>query len=356
MSTSDQSISSSVSPSSKARPASAARRKGALAARLLDLGTTATAILPLAALGAMLAVLLIEAIPAIRYNGWSFITSSNWSIGSLYGGVIHSGIPHLAGAHYGAAALIIGTLETSAIALVLGVPVAVGAAVILVEKLPNRIAGVAGLVLEVLAGVPSVVIGLWGLLYLGPFLAAHVYPTLAKLPNVPVLNFFRGNVGHGQGLLTAGLVLAAMIVPIVAATTRDLLRQVPETTKEGAVALGLTDTEVFMGVQARWVRAGIIGAAILGLGRALGETIAIALVSGSQITIASNIYATATSLAATIVSQLDSAQADPSGLAVKALAEAALVLLLITLLVNVVARVVVKRSARGAALPVGAGL
>jgi len=167
---------------------------------------------------------------------------------------------------------------------------------------------------------------------------------------------FRGPTGNGEGLLTAGLVLAVMIVPIIAATTRDLLRQVPTAPKEGAEALGMTRHETFRAVQARWIRAGVIGSAVLGLGRALGETIAVALVSGSQIHNAGNIYDTMTTIAATIVNQLDAALTDPTHFAVRSLAEAALVLLLLTLIVNVAARLLVRRSARGTALPVGAGL
>ena len=325
--------------------------------RALVSATGVAAFIPLLALGAMVVILLFEAWPAIRFNGLGFFTSSNWTIGSLYGGIIHKGgIAHLADAHYGAWPLIVGTLLTAGIALLIGLPVAVGAAILIVEKLPNRIGSIVGFCLEILAGVPSAVIGLWGVLAFGPWLAAHLYPVLNHLPNVPVLNVFRGSVSSaGLGLLTGGLVLAAMIVPIIAATTRDLLRQVPETTKEGAQALGMTDAEVFRTVQARWVRTGIIGAAVLGLGRALGETIAIALICGGIIALPHNAYSAMTTIAATIVLQLDAALSDPTGLAVKSLAEAALVLFVITLATNLVARLIVRRSAAGASLPVGAG-
>jgi phosphate transport system permease protein len=320
-------------------------------------GSTVSAVLPLLVLIAMLVVLFLEAIPAIRFNGFGFFTGSTWNVGNAYAAFQHSGgITHLAGAHYGALPLIVGTLLTSAIALIVGFPIAVGAAVLVVEKLPNRLASIIGLFLEVLAGVPSAVIGLWGILTFGPWLAAHVYPWLSHMPNVPVLNYFHGSFNHaGQGLLTAGLVLAAMIVPIIAATTRDLLRQVPEATKEAAEALGMTDAEVFRTVQARWVRTGVIGAAVLGLGRALGETIAMAIVAGGIQYVPSNIYQGVSTIAAAIVLQLDAALTDPTGLAVKTLAELALILMVITLSVNVIARVIVRRAAKGAVLPVGAG-
>ena len=304
----------------------------------------------------MLLVLYFEARPSITYSGLHFLTSSTWTIGSLYGGFVTThGVRHLQGAEFGALPLIVGTLESSAIALICALPVALGAAILIVEKLPARIAAGFGMCLEVLAGIPSVVIGVWGALTFGPWIAKEIYPALSHLPNVPPFDIFRGSVGSGEGLLTSGLVLAAMIIPIIAATSRDLLRQVPETTKEAAEALGMTDTEVFARVQARWIRSGVIGAAVLGLGRGLGETIAVAIISGSQDEFAHNIYGVMSSIAAFIVSNLDAAQVDPSHLAVKAIAELALVLMAITLISNVIARFIVYRSGRGAVLPVGTG-
>lgn len=323
--------------------------------RTLVILAGAAAVAPLAGLVAMLVVLFREAIPAIRFNGFGFFTSTLWTVGNEYGAPVSTGgALHLPGAHYGAWALIAGTLESSAIAIAVALPVSVGAAVLLVEKLPRAIGAAVGLCLEILAGIPSVVIGLWGIFSLGPFLAQYVYPTLAKLPNIPVLNMFRGSfVSNGQGLLTGGLVLATMIIPLVASTARDLLRQVPTLTKEGADALGMTQTESFMTVQARWIRSGVLGAAVLGLGRALGETIAIALVSGSILKLTPNIYGSMTTIAAAIVTQLDSAQGDPTGFAVRSLAEAALVLMGITLIVNAIARRLIRRSGRRTSLPVG---
>ena len=171
-----------------------------------------------------------------------------------------------------------------------------------------------------------------------------------------MLDFFRGDTGSGEGLLTASLVLAIMIVPIVAATTRDLLRQVPRLPKEGALALGMNDWEVARKVSLPWVRAGIIGASVLGLARALGETIAVAMVSGAVLgTVPSNLYLPFGTIAATIVSQLDGALSDGTGFAVQTLAEFALVLAVITLLANIGARMLVRKVA-GTALPVGRGV
>ncbi len=319
--------------------------------------TGTSAVVPIIGLIAMLVILVREALPAIRFNGFGFFTSSNWFAGNPYGTLekVH-GFTVLPGEHFGALSMIVGTVETTAIAVVVALPIAIGAAVLLVERLPARIAAVLGMCLEVLAGVPSVIIGIWGVFSFGPFLASHIFPTLAKMPNVPVLSIFRGSFSpNGQGLLAGGLILAAMIVPLIAATTRDLLRQVPTLTKEGAEALGMTSTESFLAVQARWVRSGVIAATVLGIGRALGETIAVAIMTGSVIQLAPSLYGSMTTIAAAIVTQLDFALTDPTGLTVRSLAEAALVLMAISLVVNSIARSYSRRAARSAGLPSGRG-
>jgi phosphate transport system permease protein len=318
----------------------------------------AAAVLPLLALGFVLAVLLGEAFPAIGYNGLHFLTGSGWNVGSAYANpVTTGGITHPPGASYGAMPLIVGTLATSAIALVIAVPVSIGAALVLVERLPRRLSSLVGLFLELLAGIPSVIIGLWGALTFGPFIARHIAPWIAgNAPDVPVLSYLKGSTGYGEGLLTSGLVLAVMVIPIVAATTRDLIRQVPVLPREGAVALGLSDFECARKVTLPWVGAGIVGAVVLGLGRALGETMAVAMVCGVALaSVPSNLYDTMTTISATIVTQLDSSFTDGTGLETRALAEAGLVLMVITLLVNIGARLLVRRVS-GTALPVGRGI
>jgi phosphate transport system permease protein len=316
------------------------------------------ALIPVAALIAIVAVLAVKALPAIKYNGVGFLFRSTWRPGNTYANPVRTnGVLHPVGVSYGAWPLIVGTVESSAIAVAFAVPVSVLAALAVVEKLPRRLSNAFGLFLEVLAGIPSVVFGLWGFVTFGPIIARDVAPFFAKhFPDVPVLDFFRGDTGSGEGLLTAGLVLAIMIVPIVAATTRDLLRQVPRLPKEGALALGMNDWEVARKVSLPWVRAGIIGASVLGLARALGETIAVAMVSGAVLgTVPSNLYLPFGTIAATIVSQLDGALSDGTGFAVQTLAEFALVLAVITLLANIGARMLVRRVA-GTALPVGRGV
>jgi phosphate transport system permease protein len=313
--------------------------------------------LPLIGLAAVLAVLVVKAWPAVVVNGWGFLSRSQWLPGNTYGGVVHThGVAHPQGSLYGAWPLIAGTLATSLIAVVIAVPLALGTAFALTERLPAWLARPLGFLVEILAGLPSVVIGLWGVLEVGPFLARHVYPVVANhVPDVGPLRYLTGSVGYGEGLATSGLVLGLMIVPIIAATTRDLFLQVPALPKEGGEALGLTGAEVARRVTIPWVRGGIVGATVLGLGRALGETMAVAMISGSVLgKVSPNLYGTMTTIAATIVSQLDSAATDGTGFAIATLAEAGLILAVIALVVNLAARRIVARTGRLAA-PVGRG-
>jgi phosphate transport system permease protein len=317
------------------------------------------AVIPLLALGFILVVLLLEAIPALRLNGLHFFYKSVWDYGTGYNAVIVNtgGVKHLSGTNYGALPDIAGTLATSLIALIFGVPISIGAALFIVERLPRRLANGVGIFLELLAGIPSVIIGLWGALTFGPFIAHHITPWIARnMPDVPVLNYFRGNTGNGEGLLTSGLVLAIMIIPIVAATSRDLIRGVPILPREGAIALGMSDAQTARKVTLPWVSSGIIGAVVLGLGRALGETMAVAMTCGVALgAVPGNLYTTMTTIAATIATTLDTAFLDGTGFAVRTIAELALVLMVITLAVNVAARWLVKRVS-GTALPVGRGV
>jgi phosphate transport system permease protein len=309
-------------------------------------GGRVAVLLPLAALVFALTVLIIKGYPAIRVNGLKFLTGTTWTYGSSYGATVHTdGVAHPMGSSFGALTIIVGTLQSSAIALIIAVPISIGAAFALTERLPTWLSRPLGFAIEVLAGIPSVVIGLWGLVTLGPLLARDVYPIVANnMPNVPVLNYFRGPSGSGEGLLTAGLVLGLMIIPIIASTTRDLFNQVPPLPKEGATALGMTEWEVAHKITMPWVRAGIIGASVLGLGRALGETIAVAMVGGSIIHFAPNVFGSMTTIAATILTQLDGAQTDGTGFAVATLAELGLVLAVISVLVNLAARAIIRRT------------
>ena len=316
-------------------------------------------VLPLVALVFAITVLAIKAWPAIRVNGFYFLYGKNWTYGDSYGATVHTdGVAHSAGSQFGAWPIILGTLQSSLIAIVVAVPLSIGAAFALTERMPAWISRPLGFAIEILAGIPSVVIGLWGLLTFGPWLAKHIYPALASiagdLPNVWPFNYFRQPVGTGEGLLTAGLVLGMMIIPIIASTTRELFIQVPTLPKEGGEALGMTHWEVANRITLPWVRSGIIGGTVLGLGRALGETIAVVLVGGASLRIAPNIYQPFGTIAATILSQLDGAQADGTGFAVATLAELALVLAVISVAVNLAARAIITRTGRRGG-PVGSG-
>lgn len=313
-------------------------------------------LLPFAALAFAVAVLAVKAYPAARVNGAGFFTGSAWKIGSTYAPTVRTdGVAHPFGSTYGAWPLIAGTLQTSVIAVVIALPISIGCAFALTERLPRWISRPLGFAIELLAGVPSVVLGLWGVLTFGPYLSRTLYPFIADhLPNVPVLNFFRGSVGHGEGLLTGSLVLTLMIVPIITATTADLFRQVPALPKEGGQALGMTDFEVANRITLRWVRSGIIGATVLGLGRALGETMALVLTTGAIFRLAPNIYSPMSTIATAIATQLDSSLTDGTGFAVASIAELALVLAVISVLVNLSARWIVHRTARLGG-PVGRG-
>jgi len=315
----------------------------------------AAAFVPIGLLLVLTLVMLTSAWPAIVYSGAKFVTGTVFTFGNLYGGTptVHNGVSAPHNAQYGAAPLIVGTLLTSVIALAVAIPVSVGGVLMLVERIPHRFQAGLSIFLELLAGIPSVVYGLWGIIIFGPLLAHYVSPVLVRvLGFIPI---FRGPVGSGQGLLVAGLILAVMVVPVIAATTRDLLRTVPILHKEGALALGMTRYETVKVVTIPFIRNGIFAAALLGWARALGETMAVLMVCGNALNIFPyNIYAPTITIAATIAAYLDGALTDATGMAVRALAEAGLLLLIITLLTNSLARVIVRRTS-GAALPVGRG-
>jgi phosphate transport system permease protein len=320
------------------------------------LGARVAIVLPLAALVFALVVLAHKAWPAVQVNGWSFLTGSKWTYGQGYGATVHKdGVALIQGETFQAWPIIAGTLLSSLFAVIIAVPISIGAAFALTERLPEWVSRPLGFAIELLAGIPSVVIGLWGVLTLGPILARHVYPIVGNnMPNVPILRFFKGPVYYGEGLATASIVLALMIVPIITSTTRDLFVQVPPLPKEGASALGMTDLEVARRVTVPWVRSGIIGAVVLGLGRALGETIAVALIGGAALRVPHTVFSNFTTIAATILQQLDGAQTDGTGFAVATLAELAIVLAIIVVVVNLAARMVITRASRLGG-PVGSG-
>ncbi|MHB1565904.1 MAG: phosphate ABC transporter permease subunit PstC [Acidiferrobacter sp.] len=298
---------------------------------------TVTCLIPLALL-AILIFLGRYSWPAIHFNGWHFLFGHTWNLGNLYADpTMQRGQLVPIGANYGILVFIVGTLLTSALALAIAVPVSLGVAIFLAEGVDARLRPTLSFVVELLAAVPSVVYGLWGYAVLTPIIAHHIGPFLRS--TLGFLPFFSGPVGSGYGLLAASIVLALMVVPIIAATVRDALSQVPSETKEAAYALGATHFEVVRRAMLPTVRTNIVGACMLGLGRALGETMAVLMVSGGALNyFPSNIYSPVTTMASFIVSQLDSAMQDPTGMAVRSLAEIALMLFLIAVITNIIAR------------------
>ena len=298
-------------------------------------------------------VLAVDGWPAFRYQGWSFFTGIQWNMGNMYADqpVLKNGVQAAPGAHFGILPFIAGTLGSSLIAIAVGVPFAVLTAFVLAYKTPGWLNRILSPAVELLAGIPSVVFGLWGVAVLSGFVQNGLGRWLSQFGRA--LPFLAGPVGTGYGLLTSGLVLAVMIVPIVAATTRDLLAQVPKLPMEGGLALGMTSFETVRYIALPWVRRGIFGAVILGWGRALGETMAVLMVSGDAANyLPPNLYSPISSMASTIAALLDSALTDFSGMAMHALALIALTLLVITLATNLLARLLVHIGGRRADMEV----
>jgi phosphate transport system permease protein len=295
-------------------------------------------------LGIVLIVLLVFAWPAIVWNGAAFFTTYTWNLGNLYGGapVVRGGYAAAAGAHYGMLGFLLGTLLSSALALILAAPIGIGVAFCLSEFAGRGAARALGFFIELLAGVPSVLFGLWGFVVLVPWIQRTAGPALAGvLGFIPI---FRGPVRTGAGLLASGMVLGAMILPIIAAVSRDALRAVPADLRDQGRALGLTEWEVARDLVWRVAAPGVVASCILALGRALGETMAVLMVSGNALNyLPGTIYSPIATIASTIVALLDSAMTDATGMATHALAELAVVLFVVTVAVNLVAPVVVRR-------------
>jgi phosphate transport system permease protein len=321
--------------------------------RLVRAALTVAGVVPTAILVFLAYQMVRQAIPAIRFSGWHFFQTKTFNLGSQYGNPqVHNGEAALPKAQFGVLAMLFGTLVSSLLALILALPVSVAGAVLLVEKLPARLQGTLGVFLELLAGIPSVVFGLWGVYTIGPWLHRTVFQWISDL-GIP---WFSGNsTTNPQGLATASVILAVMIIPIIASITRELVRSVPVVTKEGAVALGLTPTETVRFVTIPFVRTGVMAAAVLGWARALGETIAVLLISGNQLTVPHSVFDPFTTISASIAQLLDSALQDPTNMDLHALAEVGLVLLVVTLATNFGGRLLTRRFS-DAGLPVGRGV
>jgi phosphate transport system permease protein len=280
--------------------------------------------------GALIAVQLTDlSLPLLRQTGLvKFVSRSEWD-------VVRDA--------FGALPFIYGTLVTSVVGLMLALPVSLGLALFLTEMSPPRLRAIISFPIGLLAGIPSVVYGLWGLFVLVPLLRKPIEPMLAAA--FGYLPFFRGPT-IGLGYLAAGAILAVMILPTITSLTIEVLRTVPMSLREAALALGATRWEAIRIAVLPYARAGIVGATILGLGRALGETMAVTMVIGNSPTISASLFAPGYSLPAVIANEF----AEASGaMHTGALAALGLILFAVTLLLNVVARLLVRVSVRGPA-------
>jgi phosphate transport system permease protein len=243
--------------------------------------------------------------------------------------------------HFGAATFVYGTIVTSAIALLIAVPLGVGIAIFLVEMAPRRASAAIGFLVELLAAIPSIVYGLWGLFILAPIVRDVIAPLLrTTLGFIPL---FAGE-SHGVGMLTAGMILAVMILPFIAAVSRDVLASVPRMQREGSLALGATKWETIWRVVLPYGRAGIAGAVILSLGRALGETMAVTMVIGNNPQIVSSLFEPAYTMSSVIANEYSEAS---SPMYLSALTELGFLLFIVTFAVNGVATVLVWRMSGG---------
>ncbi len=263
---------------------------------------------------------------AIHEFGWNFFTRQNWD--PVVG-------------EFGALSFIYGTVVSSLLALLLAVPLAVGVAVFNTEMCPRLLRGPLAFLSELLAAIPSVIYGLWGIFILAPLLRQHVQPWLAR--NLGWTGLFEGPP-YGIGMLAAGIILAIMIVPIISSITREVLSAVPRTQREAVLALGATRWEMIRLGVLRNARAGMVGAVILGLGRALGETMAVTMVIGNRAEISKSLFAPGYTMASVLANEFAEATED---LYLSALIEVGLGLFLVTIVVNGLARLLVWSVTRG---------
>lgn len=265
--------------------------------------------------------------PALREFGFNFLTSSAWD--PVRG-------------RFGAAPAIFGTLATSAIALILATPLAIGVAIFVSEFAPSWLRHPLAFLVDLLAAIPSVVYGLWGILVLIPAIRTYLMPFVRDTLGLGSLPFFSGPA-YGPSILAAGLILSIMVLPYISSISREVLLAVPRSQREAALALGATRWEMIWGAVLPFARSGIIGGVILGLARALGETMAVTMLIGNSQTISSSLFAPGSTMASLIANGFIEASGD---LHLSALMAVGLTLFVITLIVNAVARWLVWRVGR----------
>jgi len=293
---------------------------------LFHAATVFFALVVLALLGGVIVSLINGAWPALETFGWSFLTSERWNPVTE---------------KFGALAPVYGTIVTSVIAMVVGIPISFGIAVFISEVCPPGLKRPLGMAIELLAGIPSIIFGIWGLFVLAPFMQSVVQPALiATLGEIPGLGLLFQGPPYGIGILTAGLILAIMVLPFIASIMRDVFQTVPPMLKESAYSMGATTWEVVWHVILPYTRVGVIGGIMLGLGRALGETMAVTFVIGNAHRISSSLMAPGTTISASIANEFTEAV---GSLYTSSLVALGLILFVITFAVLALAKLLLLR-------------
>jgi phosphate transport system permease protein len=322
----------SATPAATGLPTSR-RLADRLGDRLLSAITVAASLTAVAVIALLIYKLIDGASASISTFGLGFLWHSTWNPASS---------PGVANANvFGAGTLIFGTVVTSAISLLIAVPLGIAIGVYLSLLAPGRVGAVIGPLVELLAAIPSVILGLWGILILAPIMHSTIEPALHDL--LGFIPIFGMPSPTGLGVFTAGVVLAIMVLPIIAAISRDLFLSVPRELKDGALALGATRWEMIRGVVLDSTRAGLAAATILGLSRALGEAIAVTQLMGAGSLLSANLFNNGDSLASRIAEQVTGAQSSQQ---LAALFYCAVILLAMELVVNLVAQLIVRRFER----------
>jgi phosphate transport system permease protein len=277
-------------------------------------------------LGGVLVSLAIGAVPALQKFGWRFLINDAWNPVTE---------------NFGALPAIYGTLVTSFIAMLIAIPLGFGIAVFLTELCPPPLRRPIGTLIELLAAIPSIIYGIWGFFVVAPIMQEYVQPALiATAGNLPIIGaLFRG-APFGLGVLTAGIILAFMVLPFIASVTRDVFMTVPAMLRESAYGVGATTSEVIRHIVLPYTRTGVVGGVMLGLGRALGETMAVTFVIGNANRIQASLLAPGTTISATLANQFAEAQGD---MYVSALFALGLILFVITFLVLAAAKLMLLR-------------
>ena len=302
-------------------------RRFRLQDRFFHHSTQLFAFVVLAALVGILVSLTIEAWPSLQAFGPSFFWTNVWSVPDD---------------EYGALAAIYGTVVTSVLALLIAVPISFGIAFFLTETCPLWLRRPLGTAVELLAGIPSIVYGIWGLFVFAPLFAEYIQPPLQDwLGDVPVIGGWFSGPPIGVGILTASIVLSMMVIPFIASVMRDVFETVPHVLKESAYGMGCTTWEVMRNIVLPYTRVGVIGGIMLGLGRALGETMAVTFVIGNANRINPSLFEPGTSIASTLANEFG--EADP-GLHIASLFTLGLVLFVLTFIVLAISRWLISRS------------